>query len=376
MAKYFSGITLNGNKYKISIIDDNLNIIFLDNLEFDKLIDLLKRKSVSVISVDAPLAVYAKCSQISDNTGSRIVKIKRRSFESNLISNNLLTFHDRYNVGREKLESLVGLYRELNKLGFSIKKTGETEKAIIESYADTSLSVLGFASGPKGPSDEIIKRKIEFLKSKGIRIKDYLKRNKKDIEIEINTLYQAYASFLYNKGECTCFGSEEEGLLVLPSKNIQVNMKPAPSLQKVGRPAAILNKQPDLKPQSEAVKLENNNIVNKQKSGNVIAEYCGAQYLYTNTDGNIRISDLRPIKSYRPFTEIYEVRHIRQVQVIIGTTDGLRKVKANLIPSLENSNNLRAADDEDKRKLDSFWGNNGDKRGYLIKFNRVEVVKA
>ncbi|HBM74115.1 MAG TPA: hypothetical protein DD429_00975, partial [Clostridiaceae bacterium] len=73
---------------------------------------------------------------------------------------------------------------------------------------------------------------------------------------------------------------------------------------------------------------------------------------------------------------IYELSSIKRVQVFMYTIDGLRKVKANFIPYSENHNIFKAAGDEDKRKLDNFWGSTKDKHGYLIKFNKVEVVKA
>lgn len=376
MARYFSGITVNENKYKISIIDNNLNIIFLDNLELDKLTDLLRRKSVTVLSVDAPVVVYSKYAGRTDIPEQSVIKIKKRSFENELISKNLLSYQDRYNISRNKLECFTRLYDTLCKLGFKVKKSPEGEKSIIESYPDNAFSVMGLSCNVKSPLDEILRKKIEFLKYKGIRVKDYLKRNKKDTDIEINTLCQAYVAYLYFSGECTTMGSDDEGLLVIPTKNIPRMQKPLAESPKDIRPAVVQNRVQDSKPNFNTSKPENSGQPGRLKGGVVTAEYCGAQYLYTNTDGIIRINELRPIKSYRPFTEIYEMRSIRQVQVIIGTTDGLRKVKANLIPNLENSNSFKAADDEDKRKLDSFWGNHGDKRGYLIKFNKVEVVKA
>lgn len=376
MAKYFSGITFYENKYKISIIDDNLNIIFLDNLDYDRLMDLLKRKSVTVLSVDAPLALYSKLNQQAVNENNKTVKIKKRSFDNVLISKNLLTYHDKFIVSINKMDSLLKLYNGITKLGFSVKSPGIADKSIIEAYADTSFAVLGLSFMDSCHQDDILKKKIEFLKYKGIRIKDYLKRNKKDTAIEVDVLCQAYTAYLYHSGDCTCFGSQEEGVLVLPSKNIPSMAKPALEQQGTIKPPNTAGKPNNIDLSSPANKPESGAAISKAKGAATTAEYCGAQYLYTNTDGIIRINELRPIKSYRPFSEIYEIGHIRQVQVIIGTTDGLRKVKANLILNQENSNSFRAADDEDKRKLDNFWGNHGDKRGYLIKFNRVEIVKA
>jgi hypothetical protein len=51
MAKYFCGITAGENKYTVSILDDNLNVIFIDRLELNKLAELLRRKSISIISI-------------------------------------------------------------------------------------------------------------------------------------------------------------------------------------------------------------------------------------------------------------------------------------------------------------------------------------
>lgn len=376
MAKYFSGITVYENKYKISIIDDNLNIIFLDNLDYDRLMELLKRKSVMIMSVDAPLISYSRSILQADNAGNKIIRIKRRHFDNNLIQKNLLTYNDRFNVSSDRMEILLKLYNGLNNLGFSIRKPGETEKAIIESYPDTSFSVLGYTEGQGCSVDEALRKKAEFLKYKGIRIKDYFKKSSRDMVVEINTLCQAYTAFLYFNGECTCLGSEAEGILVIPAKNVFSTPKLSSDPQKSIRSSNMPIQKTESKPNNITNKPAAVLAGNRLKGASVIAEYCGAQYLYTNTDGVIRINELRPIKSYRPFTEIYEIKHIRQVQVIINTTDGLRKVKANLIPNQENSNSFKAADDEDKKKLDSFWGNHGDKRGYLIKFNKVEIIKA
>lgn len=375
MAKYFSGIIVNDKKCTISIVDDNLNIIFLDNLENDKLIDLLKRKSVAILSINLPLALYLKHSQFSNIDDTNIIKFRKRTFDNIVDSRNLSTYNQYFSTNTELIESMVMLYTQLNKLGFDIRKPWETEKSIIEAYPETSFSALGCNLGTNIYSEEIFKKKIEFLKYKGIRIKDYLKKGRKNMDCEVNSLCQAFTAYLYYTGESTCLGSAEEGILVLPTKDILDKFKPMNEQKKIS-PNNIISKQPDSRKTFVLNKTINPVMVNKTKSFNVIAEYCGAQYLYTNVDGIIRINDLRPIKSYRPFTEIYEMKYIKLVQVIIGTTDGLRKVKANLIPNSENSDSFKAAEDEDKRKLDSFWGNHGDKRGYLIRFNKVEVIQA
>lgn len=373
MAKYFSGIVMSRDKCNISIIDDNLNVIFMDRLEVGKLIDLLKRKSVTVISLDFPLALYLKNNSII-NKMSETLSFKKRTFDNLLSSKNLLTYNDRFNISKESLSKIVDLSRQLGRLGFAVRKAGETEKSIIEAYPDTSFNVLGCAHFSNIREDELLRKRIDVLKGRGMRIKDYLKRVKCDSCTEINSLCQAYISYLYHKGETTSLGTPEEGLLVLPSKNMQSKFK---IMREHSRESTAPNRN-ESKPVREIVRPASSaGSMNKIKlNAKVIEEYCGAQYLYTNSDGVIRINELRPIKSYRPFTEIYEINHIKLVQVTIGTTDGLRRVKANLIPSRENLNSFRAAEEEDKKKLDSFWGNHGDRRGYIIKFNRVEVIKA
>lgn len=366
MARYFSGITLSRDKYAISIIDDNLNIIFMDRLEIDKLIDLLKKKSVTVVSVDAPLALYLRYSRtIHDNESNTPINIKKRYFDCTLASRRLFTYNDRFNdVNKESIKMFLELLNQLNKLGFSIRRPEEKEKAIIESHMDTSLALLGYSHSFKTFDEESLRKKIEALRNKGLRMKDYFRRNLKDCNFGINTLCQAYTSYVYYSGEVTCFGNPEQGLLVIPGKLPAEKSSPVKAADKIYRHE---NRPENSQSPSSRIKLG---------GANVMTEYCGAQYLYTNTDGVIRVNDLRPIKSYRPFTEIYEIKYIKSVQVTINTTDGLRKVKANLIPSFESISSFRAAEEEDKRKLDSFWGNNGDKRGYLIRFNKVEIVKA
>jgi len=377
MAKYFSGINTNGDKYTISIIDDSLNIIFMDNLDLERLVDLLKRKSVAIISIDAPLALYLKHSNLKDAPDADKLIIKKRAFDSMLGTKNLFTYSDRFSISKEKLMQLVELLTQLNKLGFSFKKPGETDRCIIEAYPDVSFHSFSCALNFNISQDEFIKRKIDTLKNRGLRVKDYLKKN--TCGAEVNTLCQAYTAYLYQQGECTCLGNAYEGLLVIPSKVMAVNKKVVPNDIRKG---LHINAPVAEQPESKIVHYTNRPepqtaVFNKTSrfSSKVTAMYCGAQYLYTNVDGIIRINDLRPIKSYRPFTEMFEIKYIRLVQVIIGTTDGLRRVKANLIPNFENSNIFKAAEEEDKKKLDSFWGNQGDKRGYLIKFNKVEIIE-
>jgi len=378
MAKYFSGITVNENKYCISIIDDNLNIIFTDSLLIDRLVDLLKRKSVTVMSVDAPLALYEKNAHLLDKCDSERITFKKRTIENVLSSKKLFTYNCRFQIDKNTLKYYIELNKRINDLGFNIKEQGDTERAIIESYPEASFIALGCQYKHSTPKEDIIRIKLDFLKSKGMRIKDYMRRMKKYSEAEINTLCQAYTAYSYFTGDASCMCVPGKGLLVIPSKNILGRVKFYNKLEKS-------HKQSSLNPKEGEHNSKNNGLKfggrlkhdNKAKANNTaIVEYCGAQYLYTNTDGVIRISDLRPIKSYRPFTEIYELKRIKLVQVIINTTDGLRKVKANLIPNFENSNCFKAAGEEDKQKLDDFWGSRGDKRGYLIKFNRVEVVKS
>lgn len=378
MAKYFSGITINGNKYGISIIDDSLNIIFMDNLETDRLTELLKRKSVTSISIDFPLALYLKSVSNNVNQNSERLSVKKRSFDNTISSKQLFTYNNRFSINKNSLRTLMDLSKQLDILGFSVKNPEDIDKSIIESYPDTSFLALGYTHDNNMSEEDVMKKKIDILKGKGIRVKDYLKKGKKDINIELNTLCQAYTAFLYHTGGNTSFGNAEEGILVIPAKDVLVKAKPVREISKENKPVSHNIKQPQSRPAHiQPPPGPPSGIPGRVHVNNkVIAEYCGAQYLYTNTDGVIRISELRPIKSYRPFTEIYEIKQIKQVQVIIGTTDGLRKVKANLIPNVENSNSFRAAEEEDKIKLDSFWGNHGDKRGYLIKFNKVEVIKA
>jgi hypothetical protein len=275
-----------------------------------------------------------------------------------MYSKNLFTYRDRFNISFQKLELVNDLVKQINKLGYCIKKPGEIEKSIIESYPDTSFAALGFSFSKNSSPFNTAKQKIEFLRIMNMRINNIHKNN---ISIDTaDSLCQAYTSLLYSRGSISCAGNKEDGLLVIPV-NGALNGNNAETLRK---PNKISEKFPS-------------QVKSSINMGNsVTEEYCGAQYLYTNTDGIIRIDDLRPIKSYRPFTEIYEMGRIKHVQVTIGTTDGLRKVKANLIPNMGNRNCFRAANEEDKKKLDSFWGSNGDKRGYLIKFIRVEVVKA
>lgn len=374
MAKYFSGIVMNKDKCNISIIDDNLNVIFMDNLEVGKLIDLLKRKSVTVISLDFPLALYLKHSNSISNKAPETLSFRKRSFDNMLGSKNLLTYNDRFSISRECLNTIMDLSRQLDKLGFAVRKIGETEKSIIESYPDTSFTILGCTNISSIREDESLKRKIDALRSRGMRIKDFLKKGRCDSSTEINSLCQAYMAYLYHAGETTSLGALEEGILVLPSKGIQGKLR---VMREFPREKTIPDRNENKSARDIIKPVSPAGPISKVKlNAKVIAEYCGAQYLYTNSDGVIRVNELRPIKSYRPFTEIYEINHIKLVQVTIGTTDGLRRVKANLIPNGENQNSFRAAEEEDKKKLDSFWGNHGDRRGYIIKFNKVEVIKA
>ncbi|KPU44059.1 hypothetical protein OXPF_22250 [Oxobacter pfennigii] len=408
MAKYFSGITVNGNKYSICIIDDNLNVIFMDNLEIDKLADLLKRKSVTALSVDFPGLIYQKNDKLSLNKDSYKITLKKRAFDNTISLKSLYTYQDKFTPDKEYFNSALDLINKLNKLGFSFNNQNEGDKPIIESYPDSSFYALGLAVNNPS-SEDIIKRKYDILKNKGMRIKDFFNKNMKDYDAEINVLCQAYTSYLYFNNEFSSIGSDSEGHVVIPGKD---SISRTNGIKEFNKISASDNRNNENKFHrsgekndhsangngraknngrviSSKVYSENGNSAESKAvadkpiaetklsfDGKAVAEYCGAQYLYTNVDGIIRINDLRPIKSYRPFTEIYEMRHIKQVQVVIGTTDGLRKVKANLIPNYENSNSFKAAEDEDKKKLDNFWGNHGDKRGYLIKFNKVEVIKA
>ena len=156
----------------------------------------------------------------------------------------------------------------------------------------------------------------------------------------------------------------------IPIKNARI--KP----HMVKEPKATNIKEWESKKQLTENKISSDMDTPKFKNNSkTISEYCGAQYLYTNVDGIIRTKDLRPIKTYRPFTEIYELKRIKLAQVVVGTTDGSKRVKAKLIPCLDHSNSFKAANAEDKQKLDKFWSNQENKRGCLIKFNMVEVVK-
>lgn len=397
MAKYFSGISLSEGKFTISIIDDNLNIIFTDALEADKLHELLKRKSITTISIDAQVMLYAKCKKDAGNQDMNGYRLKKRSFDNLLGSRNMMTYQDRFSADEKWVNPVMKLYNQLNDLGFAFRMCCTDEKSIVESYPDTSIIAMGYRPRKDISRSDMLRRKVDLLRDRGIRIKDYLKRRLRDGDAEINTLIQAYTAYLYHAGECTAFGSCDEGILAVPGRDA-LNRKEHPSRfrpkpQIIDTPSNNKVKQNQNretpKPNADGLRglsgkkngaadreIKPSAALQRPKDCKVMSEYCGAQYLYTNVDGSIRINDLRPIKSYRPFTEIYEIRSIKQVQVIMCTTDGLRKVKANLIPYSENSDILRAADDEDKRKLDSFWGNHGDMRGYLIKFNKVDVIKA
>lgn len=372
MSKYFCGITLNKNKYSISIIDDNLNIIFLDRLDLDKLSELLKRKSISIVSVDAPLTQYARQLNEIQNGNQENIKIKRRNIDNLMNSKGFMTYQDRLEPTPEIYQSMSSLYLQLQALGFSVKKPNDTEKSIIESYPEASFTSMGMRE-TNAPLEETVRRKAELLRNKGIRVKNYLNKNNEDADCEANVLVQAFTAYLYSAGECAAYGTAEEGIIVLPKRGslnrnrIHNNIK-----RSIGEPEAV--KPAAVSKTYAADKSAPSVTPFRGRGSKVVSEYCGAQYLYTNVDGAIHINDLRPIKSYVHFTELYELKSIKQVQIIMCTIDGLRKVKANMIPYTNNSNIFRAADDEDKKKLDSFWGDHGDKHGYVVKFNKVDII--
>ena len=382
MSKYFSGISFNEGKYTISIINDNLNIIFMDTLEFNELCELLKRKTITTISIDAPIMLYIKIKNINKKEDMDNFKLEKRDFDNLLSSRNMFTYQERFNMDTEYVGSIIKLYDQLCNMGFSYKNSPSDDKSIIESYPDTSVIAMGWNIGKDISPNDILRKKVDILKKRNIRIKRYLKKNINDSMVEINTLIQAYTSHLYHANGCKVLGSLDEGIFALPG-NEEVNRKEnsyrivqkyksfSSSLSGKSSPLGDRDSKEtdpvDKKPTAPAARIKNDRVM---------TEYCGAQYLYDNIDGSIRINDLRPIKSYGPFTEIYELSSIKRVQVFMYTIDGLRKVKANFIPYSENHNIFKAAGDEDKRKLDNFWGSTKDKHGYLIKFNKVEVVKA
>jgi hypothetical protein len=384
MSKYFSGISFNEGKYTISIINDNLNIIFMDTLEFNELCELLKRKTITTISIDAPIMLYMKNRNTGKNEGMDNLKLEKRDFDNILSSRNMFTYQERFNIDKEYVSSIIKLYDQLCNMGFSYKNSPSDDKSIIESYPDTSVIAMGWNIGKDISQNDTLRKKVEILKKRNIRIKRYLKKSVKDSMAEINTLIQAYTSHLYHANGCKVLGSLDEGILALPGieglnrkesgyRIVQKYKSFSSSLSGKSSPSEGRDSKEtdfaDKKPSASAAP-------SRAKNDRVMTEYCGAQYLYDNIDGSIRINDLRPIKSYGPFTEIYELNSIKRVQVFMYTIDGLRKVKANFIPYSENHNIFKAADDEDKRKLDNFWGSNKDKHGYLIKFNKVEVIKA
>ena len=98
MAKYFSGITLNRGKYTVSILDDNLNIIFLDRLDLNNLVDLFKRKNVSVVSMDYPTLLYKKLlgqnEILTNNEG--LISINKRDADNSLSAKNMFLYGDRF----------------------------------------------------------------------------------------------------------------------------------------------------------------------------------------------------------------------------------------------------------------------------------------
>ena len=359
MRKYYCGIKLLKDRYAAAVIDDNLNILFADILQAEGLIEMLRKKDISIISIDAPAALYIKYHNLQSDAG-KVISLRRRSFENIISNKNLFTYRDRFNITPEKLVSVQALVNSLNKLGFSIREAGNTNKALIESYPDTSFLALGFLPD-KGPGCPYISdQKEKYLRNKGIRM-DYAFKGTKTISGNtIDSICQAYTSYMYDTGNASCIGSPGEGVLVIPVREIFKEHQ-ANTIKRNSFPT-VKKKEP----KAPACSF---------RESDVITEYCGAQYLYTNTDGIIRVDELRPIKSYKPFIEIYQMKYIKLVQVTIGTTDGLNRVKATFIPSDSSYKSFKVANDEDRKMLDHFLGIHGGNRGYLIKFNKVEVVK-
>lgn len=367
MSKYFCGIITSEEKYVVSIIDESLNLIFSDVLDTDKLAELLKRKNVSIISIDEPLVMYSIQANMPDDNSGDIVNFRKRSSEALLSSMNLFTYGDRFSISKKIAITFSKLMKTLNGLGFFVNGSSKVEKSIIESYPDTTFLSCGCTYNIAAGCDEILKAKIQILRNKGVRMSSILRRSGNLSISQVDSICQAYSACMYYSGKAKSLGSVNEGYVVIPENiNIPPGRAAGPTQKNISRATA----------QRETAKTRSQMDMGGKMEGNIVTcEYCGAQYLYTNTDGNIRINELRPIKSYNPFTEIYDAKYIKLVQVIIGTTDGLRKIKANLIPIGNNSNILKAADEESREKLSGFWGSTGDRKGYLIKFNRVDIVK-
>ncbi|HBM74116.1 MAG TPA: hypothetical protein DD429_00980, partial [Clostridiaceae bacterium] len=288
MSKYFSGISFNEGKYTISIINDNLNIIFMDTLEFNELCELLKRKTITTISIDAPIMLYIKIKNINKKEDMDNFKLEKRDFDNLLSSRNMFTYQERFNMDTEYVGSIIKLYDQLCNMGFSYKNSPSDDKSIIESYPDTSVIAMGWNIGKDISPNDILRKKVDILKKRNIRIKRYLKKNINDSMVEINTLIQAYTSHLYHANGCKVLGSLDEGIFALPG-NEEVNRKEnsyrivqkyksfSSSLSGKSSPLGDRDSKEtdpvDKKPTAPAARIKNDRVM---------TEYCGAQYLYDN----------------------------------------------------------------------------------------------
>lgn len=363
MSKYFCGLKTSDGKYNVSIIDERLDLIFNGEEDTDKLVKLLKMKNASVISVDQPLMMYAAQSGLNDAQRQGPVNFGMRRSETLLSSLNFFTYKDRFRISKDTVIGYAQLTKFLQELGFSAGSECKNKKPLIESYPDTSFLSFGCAYKAGDDPAEIVNAKIQTLTGKGIRMNRILRRGRSLSSNQADSVCQAYSAYMYHTGRVRSFGSAAEGYVIVP-QNIS---NPLNGGRKMTSRAASTD-------EASVPRIQQNgkarDAANKQ-----VCRYCGAQYLYTNTDGVIRINELRPIKSYDAFGEIYDIKYIKLVQVIIATTDGLKRIKANLKPNANNSNVLRAADEESSRRMSDFWNRTGGRKGYLIKFNRVELVK-
>lgn len=380
MAKYFCGISSINDFFNVSIIDENLNIIFIDKLTFKSIEELLYKKSISVITIDKPIVLYNKyvkqANDLNDKVFDDIFKIKKRIIDNSNITDSLIP-KELFLFNKEKIDILLNIFEVLKKQGFNFSNTQNKEKIILESYPNLIC---------KNSTVDKLEQKKEFILNSSMRI-THLFKNKNMNEYEINSLYLAYCSYLFFNDKCKISGSRDDGIVVFPNTlfdrkrtiyNISSNRTSNIKKTTVKKVKTNIN---DFLPNDELLNTSNitsNDTKPYDKQNNrisnlTVTEYCGAQYLYSKNDNLINIDDLRPIKSYSPLRELYDVKRIKNAELIINTTDGLKKVKANFV--LSSNNCFRTAEEEDKIKMQNFLDNCNDRKLFIIKFNKIVRTK-
>lgn len=242
----FVGIdpTSSQKSFTYAVLDKGLNLMALADAELDDVLVFLAQHSAVMIAVNAPSGLNRKLTRDGKKETSKLRVNRAASFrqaEVELRERGITVAGTPSTIGAcpAWMQNGFALYRQLEKMGFRNFPTDGQPYQVMETHPHACYSVIGGSLPLPKPSIEGKLQRQLLLYECGLRIKDpmyffeEITRHKMikgtwPVELlyqseQLDALVAAYTAWvsIHKPDQISFLGSEQEGRIVLPVKDIK-----------------------------------------------------------------------------------------------------------------------------------------------------------